>query len=76
VPQDERGEPELSFIPCSEGWCAPQALEAACWSALLQAPRAVMAGDHLQLPPTILSEAAERQVCMVPGAAAGSLLQT
>jgi DNA polymerase alpha-associated DNA helicase A len=27
---------------------AAQALEAACWSALLLAGRAVLAGDHLQ----------------------------
>ena len=37
---------------------AAQALEAACWGALLKAKRAVLAGDHLQLPPTIISEAA------------------
>jgi hypothetical protein len=45
---------------------AGQALEVACWSALLQAPRAVLAGDHLQLPPTITS----------PEAAAGGLVRT
>lgn len=39
-----------------------QALEAACWSALLKGRRAVLAGDHLQLPPTVLSESAARQV--------------
>ncbi|XP_067663777.1 DNA-binding protein SMUBP-2-like [Haliotis asinina] len=37
-----------------------QALEAACWMALLQAPRCVLAGDHRQLPPTILSHEAAR----------------
>ncbi len=41
---------------------AAQALEAACWAALLKAPRAVLAGDHLQLPPTVLSDEAARQV--------------
>ena len=35
-----------------------QSLEAACWIALLQAKKAVLAGDHKQLPPTIMSEAA------------------
>ena len=35
-----------------------QALEIACWMALLQVPKVVLAGDHLQLPPTIMSEAA------------------
>jgi len=38
-----------------------QALEAATWGALLKAPRAVLAGDHLQLPPTVISDAAARQ---------------
>ena len=35
-------------------------LHFACWTALLKAPRAVLAGDHLQLPPTVLSKEAER----------------
>ncbi|KAL1968382.1 hypothetical protein VTN77DRAFT_1911 [Rasamsonia byssochlamydoides] len=34
---------------------ATQALEAQCWIPLLSASRAVLAGDHLQLPPTIKS---------------------
>ena len=38
---------------------AAQALEAACWGPLLMARRAVLAGDHLQLPPTVLSDAAQ-----------------
>lgn len=38
-----------------------QATEAACWLALTYAPRALLAGDHFQLPPTILSPVAERQ---------------
>jgi ATP-dependent RNA/DNA helicase IGHMBP2 len=37
---------------------AAQALEAACWIALPKGRRAVLAGDHRQLPPTIQSEAA------------------
>ncbi|CAF4626131.1 unnamed protein product [Rotaria sp. Silwood1] len=37
-----------------------QALEVACWLALLRAPKCVLAGDHLQLPPTILSEKAAK----------------
>src|SRR5207302_10809873 len=32
----------------------------AVYLALLKAGRAVLAGDHLQLPPTVLSEAAQR----------------
>ena len=35
--------------------CA-QCLEVSCWIPLLQAPRCVLAGDHLQLPPTIVSK--------------------
>ena len=34
---------------------ASQALEAQCWVALLAARKVVLAGDHLQLPPTIMS---------------------
>lgn len=34
---------------------ASQALEAQCWVPLLSARKAVLAGDHLQLPPTIKS---------------------
>ncbi|MCR4680822.1 MAG: AAA family ATPase [Bacteroidales bacterium] len=39
---------------------ATQALEAACWAAILRADRVIFAGDHQQLPPTILSPEAER----------------
>jgi DNA polymerase alpha-associated DNA helicase A len=34
---------------------ASQALEAQCWVPLLHAKKVVLAGDHLQLPPTIKS---------------------
>nr|DBA17390.1 TPA: hypothetical protein GDO54_002844 [Pyxicephalus adspersus] len=37
--------------------CA-QALEASCWIALLQARKCILAGDHKQLPPTIISHKA------------------
>ncbi|NXS89588.1 SMBP2 protein, partial [Erpornis zantholeuca] len=37
--------------------CA-QALEASCWIPLLKAPRCILAGDHKQLPPTIISHRA------------------
>ncbi len=40
---------------------AAQAHECATWSALLKGKRAVLCGDHLQLPPTIISDAAERK---------------
>ncbi|RUS87677.1 hypothetical protein EGW08_004518 [Elysia chlorotica] len=35
-----------------------QALEAACWIGLLRGQRCILAGDHLQLPPTIMSREA------------------
>ncbi|MBK9519248.1 MAG: AAA family ATPase [Anaeromyxobacter sp.] len=38
---------------------ATQAVEPACYLALLRAGRVVLAGDHLQLPPTVLSAAAQ-----------------
>ncbi len=37
---------------------AAQSLEAACWIPLLKGKRAVLAGDHCQLPPTIKSHSA------------------
>uniref|UniRef100_A0A6I8NXW6 DNA-binding protein SMUBP-2 n=1 Tax=Ornithorhynchus anatinus TaxID=9258 RepID=A0A6I8NXW6_ORNAN len=40
--------------------CA-QALEAGCWIPLLRARKCVLAGDHQQLPPTILSQKAATQ---------------
>ncbi len=39
---------------------AAQALEAASWMPLLLGRRAVLAGDHCQLPPTVHSEAAAK----------------
>lgn len=39
---------------------AAQALEPACWAALLRADRVVMSGDHQQLPPTVKSIEAAR----------------
>lgn len=40
---------------------AGQALEPACWIPVLKGRRLVMAGDHLQLPPTIKSAEAARE---------------
>ncbi|GAA0151831.1 DNA metabolism protein [Lithospermum erythrorhizon] len=40
---------------------AAQALEVACWIALLKGSRCILAGDHLQLPPTIQSVEAEEK---------------
>ena len=39
--------------------CA-QAIEPACWIPLLHSPKCVLAGDHLQLPPTIISKEAAK----------------
>ena len=39
---------------------AAQALEPACWAAILRADRVVMGGDHQQLPPTVKSLEAAR----------------
>lgn len=40
---------------------AAQALEVACWIAILKGSRCVLAGDHLQLPPTVQSIEAEKK---------------
>lgn len=41
---------------------AGQALEAQCWVPLLGARKAVLAGDHLQLPPTVKSASSKSGV--------------
>lgn len=40
---------------------ASQALEPACWIPILKSHRVIMAGDHLQLPPTVKSIKAGKQ---------------
>ncbi|XP_068250113.1 DNA-binding protein SMUBP-2-like [Palaemon carinicauda] len=35
-----------------------QAIEAACYQSILRVPKVIIAGDHCQLPPTILSQEA------------------
>ncbi|MEX2115002.1 MAG: AAA domain-containing protein [Pirellulales bacterium] len=40
---------------------ACQSTEPGCWIAIARAQRVVLAGDHCQLPPTVLSGEAERQ---------------
>jgi hypothetical protein len=39
----------------------PKGLEAACWIPLLRGKKCVLAGDHLQLPPTVKCSQAENQ---------------
>ena len=48
---------------------AAQALEPACWAAILKADRVIMGGDHQQLPPTVKSVAA------IKGGLADTLMQ-
>ncbi|KAJ5124084.1 uncharacterized protein N7515_007909 [Penicillium bovifimosum] len=40
---------------------ASQALEAQCWISLLGAQKVVLAGDHLQLPPTVKSSQSSKE---------------
>ncbi len=40
---------------------AAQALEPACWAAILKADRVIFSGDHCQLPPTVKSPEAARR---------------
>lgn len=40
---------------------AGQALEPACWIPLLRSSRVILAGDHMQLPPTIKSAQAAKE---------------
>eukprot|EP00111_Clytia_hemisphaerica_P020158 TCONS_00059404-protein len=40
---------------------AAQAMEISCWIPMLKVKRCILAGDHLQLPPTIISEKAARE---------------
>jgi superfamily I DNA and/or RNA helicase len=40
---------------------ACQSVEPGCWVPLRRADRVILAGDHLQLPPTILSDPAKRE---------------
>ncbi len=52
------GDRQFDLVVIDE---AAQAIEPACWIPLLRAGRVVLAGDHCQLPPTILSTAAARE---------------
>ncbi|KAK6227040.1 dna-binding protein smubp-2 [Colletotrichum tabaci] len=54
---------------------ASQALEAQCWVPLLSAKKAVCAGDHLQLPPTIKSLNFKLKAAAVPKEAAGKQIK-
>ncbi|PQP99080.1 DNA-binding protein SMUBP-2 [Prunus yedoensis var. nudiflora] len=56
--KEEPGNTSFDLVIIDE---AAQALEIACWMALLKGSRCILAGDHLQLPPTIQSAEAERK---------------
>jgi ATP-dependent RNA/DNA helicase IGHMBP2 len=52
------GEREFDLVVIDE---AAQAVEPTCWIPLLRSGRLVLAGDHCQLPPTIVSNEAARE---------------
>ncbi len=56
--EDLLGERQFDLVVIDE---ACQATEPAIWQAMLRAERLVLAGDHCQLPPTILSVEAARE---------------
>ena len=47
--------PENHFSTCVIDECG-QSLEMACWIVIPRAPRLILAGDHLQLPPTVITK--------------------
>lgn len=49
---DELGKTPFDLAVVDE---AGQATEASAWRAVVRAPRVVLGGDHLQLPPTVIS---------------------
>lgn len=54
---DLLGDREFDLVVIDE---AAQSTEPACWIPLLRSRRLVLAGDHCQLPPTVLSHDARR----------------
>ena len=51
--EDERDAFMFDVVVIDE---AAQGLEASCWLPLLRGRKAVLAGDHKQLPPTVMSK--------------------
>ena len=41
-----------------------QSQEMACWIVIPRSPKLILAGDHLQLPPTILAKKAEEELSL------------
>lgn len=52
------GDREFDLVVIDE---ACQSTEASVWQAVLRAKRVIFAGDHFQLPPTVLSDVAARE---------------
>jgi superfamily I DNA and/or RNA helicase len=55
IDEDLLGNAQFDLVVIDE---ACQCTEASVWQAILRADRIVMAGDHCQLPPTVLSDQA------------------
>jgi superfamily I DNA and/or RNA helicase len=55
--EDLMGERQFGLVVIDE---ACQSTEPGCWIPVLRAERIVLAGDHCQLPPTVLSKPAAR----------------
>jgi len=56
--EDVLGDRQFDLVVIDE---ACQSTEPGCWIAIERARRVVLAGDHRQLPPTVLSSEAERE---------------
>ncbi|VTS07546.1 AAA domain-containing protein [Tuwongella immobilis] len=57
VDADTMGQRVFDWVILDE---ACQATEPACWIPILRAKKVVLGGDHCQLPPTVLSDAASK----------------
>jgi ATP-dependent RNA/DNA helicase IGHMBP2 len=58
IDEDLLGDRQFDLVVIDE---AGQCTEPAIWQAALRGERIVLAGDHCQLPPTVVSEAAARE---------------
>ncbi|TWU08020.1 AAA domain-containing protein [Stieleria varia] len=58
IDEDLLGDCPFDLVVIDE---ACQCTESSVWQALLRADQVVMAGDHCQLPPTVLSDVAARE---------------
>lgn len=58
IDDDLLGDREFDLVVIDE---AGQCTEASVWQAVLRGERIILAGDHFQLPPTVLSDVATRE---------------